>query len=135
MLLLDVVDRWEEDQLTARWVVREHGLFAEPDGSLPGWVGVEIMAQAVAAHVGVRCRLAGLPIPFGMLVGSRRFTTSCGSFAPGESLSVHVQRVMEDGKGLGIWSCRIDGGGAVQEAQLSVYEPPDAAAFLQRSVP
>jgi hypothetical protein len=39
---------------------------------------------------------------------------------------------MEDGKGVGIWTCRIDGDGVRSDAQLSVYEPPDAAAFFER---
>lgn len=132
MLLLDAVEEFEADHLVGLYVVPAQGLFTRDDGRLPAWVGVEIMAQAIAAHVGVRCRLSGAPIPIGVLVGARRLHSSVDAFEPGARLSVDVRRVMEDGKGVGIWSCRLDGDGVRSEAQLSVYEPPDAAEFFER---
>lgn len=133
MLLIDAVEHFEADHLLATYVVPSQGILTGADGRLPAWVGVEIMAQAIAAHVGVRCRLAGAPIPIGVLVGARRLHVNVDAFEPGARLSVDVRRVMEDGKGVGIWTCRIDGDGVRSDAQLSVYEPPDAAAFFERS--
>lgn len=132
MLLIDAVEEFGPDHLLGTYVVPAQGLFTRPDGRLPAWVGVEIMAQAIAAHVGVRCRLSGAPIPIGVLVGARRLHCTTDAFEPGARLTVDVRRVMEDGKGVGIWTCRIDGEGVRSEAQLSVYEPPDAAEFFQQ---
>ena len=51
-------------------VVPEAGLFVE-DGQVPAWVGIEYMAQAIAAWAGCRARAAGKPPQLGFLLGSR----------------------------------------------------------------
>lgn len=134
MLWIDSVESFEPDHLVARYVVPATGLMRDEGGRLPAWAGVEIMAQAIAAHVGVRCKLADRPIPFGVLVGTRRLSVNVDAFEPGTALTIDVRRVVEDGQGLGLWACQIAGDGVRSDAQLSVYEPPDAAAFFERGL-
>ena len=45
MILLDAVEAFDADSIDAHVKVKPGGLFNLPDGSLPAWVGVEIMAQ------------------------------------------------------------------------------------------
>lgn len=61
MILIDQVLAFDEEQIQARLTVRAGGLFNREDGSLPAWVGVELMAQSVAAYAGCRARDAGQP--------------------------------------------------------------------------
>ena len=59
MILIDQVLSFDEEQVHTRTTVKPGGLFNRPDGSLPDWVGIELMAQSVAAYAGCRARQKG----------------------------------------------------------------------------
>ncbi len=56
MILIDQVLSFDEEQIQTRLTVKPGGLFNRADGSLPAWVGIELMAQSVAAYAGCRAR-------------------------------------------------------------------------------
>ena len=58
--LLDEVLHWDEDRIETALVVPADGVFVGPDG-LPAWIGIEYMAQAIAAWAGCRARSEGRP--------------------------------------------------------------------------
>ncbi|MFS2044934.1 hypothetical protein ACEN9Z_12955 [Stenotrophomonas geniculata] len=62
MCLLQRITHWDQDTLEAELVVPEAGLFVE-NGEVPAWVGIEYMAQAIAAWAG-RTRAQQLPRRF-----------------------------------------------------------------------
>lgn len=57
MILIDQVLAFDEEQIQTCLTVNAGGLFNRDDGSLPAWVGVELMAQSVAAYAGCHARL------------------------------------------------------------------------------
>lgn len=72
MCLLTQLVEVREEGATAETVTRRDDLFAEPDG-IPAWVGVEWLAQAVAAWAGFRAAASGeAPAP-GLLLGAKRY--------------------------------------------------------------
>ena len=73
MILIDQVLAFDEEQIETRLTVRAGGLFNREDGSLPAWVGVELMAQSVAAFAGCHARVQGHEVVLGFLLGTRRF--------------------------------------------------------------
>jgi hypothetical protein len=79
MCLLERITHWDQDTIEAELVVPEAGLFVE-DGQVPAWVGIEYMAQAIAAWAGCRARAAGKPPQLGFLLGSRRYSSPRSSF-------------------------------------------------------
>lgn len=135
MILLDRIERFDEESLDACLSVSAVGLFSQPDGSLPAWVGVEIMAQAVAAYAGCQARLAGLPVELGFLLGTRNYACNTESFPAGATLHVRVMRSLQDDNGMGVFECHLDGPGIHAEARLNVYRPPEVASFLQEPSP
>ena len=48
MILLDRVVEWDAERIVCERVVRKGDAFIESNG-LPGWAGIELMAQAIAA--------------------------------------------------------------------------------------
>ncbi|MDE2317684.1 MAG: hypothetical protein KGK06_14855, partial [Xanthomonadaceae bacterium] len=64
MILLDAVLEHGPEHALCRRRVPAGGLLHDADGALPAWMGVELMAQAIAAWAGCR-RSAGTawPIP------------------------------------------------------------------------
>ena len=83
MILLDEVLHFSEEDVQTRLSVRPGGLFNQADGSLPAWVGIELMAQSVAAYAGCRARQAGMPVALGFLLGTRNFPCNVERFPAG----------------------------------------------------
>jgi predicted hotdog family 3-hydroxylacyl-ACP dehydratase len=125
MSLLDTVIHSDEQGIEARVRVPDYGLFSV-DGGVPAWVGIEYMAQAVAAWSGARARTAGGSPKIGYLLGSRRYEAAVPLFPAGAELRVLGQCELLGENGLGMFDCRIEHDGRVlATARLSVFEPPE----------
>ncbi|GFM66692.1 3-hydroxylacyl-ACP dehydratase [Pseudomonas cichorii] len=130
MILIDQVLSFDEEQIQTRVTVRPDGLFSQPDGSLPAWLGVELMAQSVAAYAGCQARLKGEPVQLGFLLGSRKFECNVGHFPAGSELTIQATRSLQDESGMGVFECNLTGPDIQAFARLSVYCPPNAAQYL-----
>ena len=93
MCLLERITHWDQDTIEAELVVPDAGLFVE-EGQVPAWVGIEYMAQAIAAWAGCRARAAGKPPQLGFLLGSRRYSSPRSSFPSGSRLRVQALRAV-----------------------------------------
>lgn len=82
MILIDSISSFDEEQIYTRLTVQPDGLFNLPDGSLPAWVGIELMAQSVAAFAGCHARQKGNPVELGFLLGTRKFECNVEAFPP-----------------------------------------------------
>jgi len=122
MVLLDRIVAHDHQSLTAELVVRDDGLFGDHE-TVPAWVGIEYMAQTIAAYVGVRAREANDPIRLGFLLGTRRYLTNVGIFKVGAVLTIQADKIYQD-EGLGVFDCRIHGLDVEVTAKLNVYQPP-----------
>jgi len=123
MSLLDGVEQVDEHGIVARVAVPGAGLFASAAG-VPAWVGIEYMAQAVAAWSGARARAAGGSPRIGFLLGTRRYEARVPEFAAGARLLVQAHCELIGENGLGMFDCRITHEGReLAVGRLSVYEP------------
>jgi predicted hotdog family 3-hydroxylacyl-ACP dehydratase len=135
-ILLDTVDAFDDETLSATAIVKPGGPYSQADGSLPPWLGLEIMAQAVGAWAGCQAQRTGRQVGLGFLLGTRRYDCHVREFAAGTRLSVHVARSLQDDSGMGIFECRLHAGQVLAaEARLNVYRPPDAGVFIQEPIP
>jgi predicted hotdog family 3-hydroxylacyl-ACP dehydratase len=130
MILIEQILAFDEEQIHTRLTVRPGGLFNRPDGSLPAWVGIELMAQSVAAFAGCRARKRGEAVELGFLLGSRKFECNVESFPAGTELTIHGLRSLEDDNGMGVFECHITAPGIQASARLNVYRPPQVAQYL-----
>lgn len=131
MCLLQRILRWDQDSIEAELVVPGTGLFIE-NGEMPAWIGIEYMAQAIAAWSGCRARAAGAAPQLGFLLGSRRYNSLRSGFPSGTRLRVQARRELLGDNGLGMFACRILAGEEEWAvANVSVYEPADAKAYLE----
>ncbi len=135
MILLDGVERFDDDNVETVLQVRADGLLNTADGSLPAWVGVEIMAQSVAAFAGCHARQADQPVELGFLLGTRSYQCNVEAFPAGADLRVRAHRSLQDDNGMGVFECHLDGPGIHAEARLNVFRPPEVASYLQESAP
>ena len=121
MVLLNKVISCEESSLVAEVVISRENLFCDESG-VPGWVGIEYMAQSVAAHAGALARQRGGEPAIGYLLGTRSYQSAVSEFPIGASLRIVVEPLFAE-MGLGAFACRIDMGKTVAEATINVYQP------------
>ena len=136
MVLLDRVLSADAENLCAEVAIHAGSvLYDAASAGVGSWVGIEYMAQAIAAHAGYLARLAGAPVKIGFLLGARRYEAQVPLFAAGSVLQVHVQQALQGENGLGAFECRIEMAGAVlAQATITVFQPEDAKQFLQESL-
>src|ERR1051325_9811650 len=107
MVLLDRVVSADAESLCAEVEIRSGGLFCTREG-VGGWVGLEYMAQAIAAYAGYDAHLRGESVKIGFLLGARHYGCRRPFFTPGSVLKVHVQRVLVSDNALASLESRID---------------------------
>ena len=125
-LLLDRIERHDEQATTCVVVAGGDSWLARADGSVPAWIGIEYMAQCIAVHEGCRARTAGRPPGAGFLAGVRDARFERSAFCAGDSLRVSAERLRgRPGLGALAYQCEIRAGSdpdaaVVARAQLTV---------------
>lgn len=130
MVLLDRVIEVENDHIVAELTVRDDGLFSYPDRTVPGWLGLEYMAQAVAAFSGYHRKCRGEDIGLGFLLGTRYYQCSVGSFPCGSRLQVRAEKIIEAANEMSVFDCTIEGDNISATSKLNVFLPLDSKKFL-----
>lgn len=134
MLLLDRALETGEDRFVSEVTIRADALFC--DGEKVGaWVGIEYMAQTIAAMAGWRAKLNGWPVKIGFLLGTRKYISHVSDFRIGDCLHIEAVREVEADSGIGAVHCRIfsQDGRLLAEAMLTVFQPDNLQEFLQAS--
>ena len=132
MLLLDSLLHVDAETAIAQLTVSRDALFMQDEG-MPSWIGLEYMAQAVAAWVGWQSLQENRPVDIGFLLGTRRFEAKCAFFRPGAVLRAHVCKELLGDNGLGAFDCRLhdETGEEVARARISVYKPENCRAYVE----
>lgn len=111
---------------TARCEVRigkALALFLDADGSLPGWVCIELMAQTVAAWSGYQGFLRQEKPEIGLLLGARSYQCQQARLPAASLLTIDCELLLQDG-GLASFQCELRcEGELVAEARLSTMQP------------
>lgn len=130
MVLLDRVLEVGEWHIEAGLRVRDDGLFSGALHTVPAWVGIEYMAQTVAAYSGYQRIRRGKTVDLGFLLGTRHYGCSVGEFPCGMELIVRATLEIEGANGLSVFDCHITGEGISAAAKLNVFLPADSKIYL-----
>jgi predicted hotdog family 3-hydroxylacyl-ACP dehydratase len=125
MVLLDAVLAHAADETTCVVAIREDSPLREPGGSVPGWVGLEYMAQCIAAHAGLIDHANRRAPAIGFLVGARRVLFHANGYLPGQVLHVSVRRLWGQRR-VGAFACSIRDSrtdAVLAEGTVSAYLP------------
>lgn len=133
MLLIESIDSFDENGVQVCALPRSDAWYADAHGNMPAWIGIELMAQAVAAWVGLTMRLAGQAVKQGVLLGTRSYSADQPVFFASEPLAIKAVPIYRDESGMGSFSCEIwQKGQPIASAAINVFEPEDFKVFLQR---
>jgi predicted hotdog family 3-hydroxylacyl-ACP dehydratase len=132
MRLLESVESWRPEGIVARTRCEPGAWYADATGAMPAWIGIELMAQAIAAHVNLVSRAPGGAARRGVLLGTRSYTADSRRLCAGARLTVYADLVFRDQSGLGAYDCHIrDADGDLAKATVKVFEPDDFEQFVR----
>ena len=131
MLLVDQLVANVAETVRVEATIKPDQLFLTAEG-LPAWVGVELMAQTVAAWSGLRQIEKKLPVQLGFLLGTRRYECTCAFFQVGTRLEIAARQELVADNGLAVFVCQIFlGDEVVATAQLNAFQPPNVDEYLR----
>jgi predicted hotdog family 3-hydroxylacyl-ACP dehydratase len=132
MSLLTAILDYGDDWLEAEVEITRDSMFADAHG-VPAWIGVEYLAQTIAAYSGLQERLKGGKPKIGFLLGTRKYLCNAERFAIGQKLRLKVTPEVEGANGLNVFNCDLQGQGTHASALINVFQPEDADAFLREA--
>jgi predicted hotdog family 3-hydroxylacyl-ACP dehydratase len=121
MTVIDRILTYSPERTVAAVEITRRSLFFAGTG-VPAWVGIEYMAQTIAARAGYEARLRGEPPAIGYLLGTRAYRSELPEFPLGAALTVAVEPVVVDEK-LGAFQCSIAADGVIATAVVNTYQP------------
>ena len=126
MILIDKIVGSSSETLAAIVDVKPGMEFfdASLDG-IPSWIGIEYMAQSIAAYSGLKLHRSNQSIGLGMLISCRRYSVKQPVFGRGSRLLVDVRELAGTETGMAAYKCSIREQSAPDEmlatGQLGVY--------------
>jgi predicted hotdog family 3-hydroxylacyl-ACP dehydratase len=116
--------------LIAQVDITEKSMFFK-NGQVPVWVGIEYMAQSIAALSGIYQKTQNSDkINIGFIIGARNYKCFVGGFNLGKTLTVKVQELFLDAE-IGSFSCEIfDGDKLLAATELNVFQPQSIDGFI-----
>lgn len=130
MVFLDALLSHDEEQTRCRIVPGNHPTLIH-DGSIPPWVGLELLGQTACVHTVMEGGTPGSEGGMGVLIGVRDLTIHVDAFDPDVPLVAGVQQLLHDGalqSSRGILTSEPDDRVLV-EGRLNAYLPHDPNAF------
>jgi predicted hotdog family 3-hydroxylacyl-ACP dehydratase len=130
MLLIDEVIHSSNEDIATSCLVSAATLFATDEG-LPSFVGIELMAQTMAAWAGTRAQKNNTPVQLGFLLGTRRYECVLNHFPLGSTLIIKAREELVSPEGLAVFQCEIYlYETKVAWAQMNAFQPPDVEKYL-----
>ncbi|KAF6638971.1 MULTISPECIES: ApeP family dehydratase [Pantoea] len=130
MLLLDQLIAVDDEQVHCQVSTCAGGVltpFLTPQGELPAWFGVEMMAQTVGVWSGWHAKQGGATlIPPGMLLGGRGWRAERSFFPASVTLDIRMTLLMRDDR-MGSFEGDIHyGTQRLASGRLNTYQPNEA---------
>jgi predicted hotdog family 3-hydroxylacyl-ACP dehydratase len=131
MVLLSGVVAHDQEQTICEAEVDRLVLFRRSDGSVGAWIGIELMAQCIAAHAGLTASLHNETPRIGFLLGSRRVTFHVPRYVRGQCLRIRAARTWGGPVGMVAFDCSIEDQGqrVLAEARLNCFLPENPEAL------
>ncbi|MCL2875038.1 MAG: 3-hydroxylacyl-ACP dehydratase [Betaproteobacteria bacterium] len=103
--------------------------------AVPGWVGIEYMAQTVGVLAGWQAQAKQLPVKVGFLAGTRHYQSHVSQFRVGDVLRITADEEMMSADSLSAMRCMLHDAAStlLAEASLLVFQPDNLEASLQQA--
>lgn len=133
MILVDRLLDYSDKRAVCEILIHRKHVFLTPDG-VPAHIGMEMMAQTLAAMNGYQSRIEGRPPDVGFLLGTPKLETQTPFFKVGMLLKVSVELVWGDDE-LRQFQCKIEDSvteEVLQTATVNAFVPNDLEGYLKQ---
>jgi predicted hotdog family 3-hydroxylacyl-ACP dehydratase len=132
MILLSTFIEAGDAHAVCTVIISEDSLFYNAaTASVPAYVGIEYMAQTIAAFAGANSLASGGSVKIGFLLGCRKYQPVVTEFAVGAELTITANEVVSESTGLSVFECSImQHQQVVVTAKLNVFQPDDHQVWL-----
>lgn len=136
MVLISNLLEYEADKLlTQTEISANSAYFDDKLQGVPNYVGIEYMAQSIAALAGIEAHLRDGIIRVGFLLGTRKLQMHISHFKIGETYQIQVGRLYQEESGLAVFDCKImHCQQVVAEANVNVFQPQDTSAYIAEAI-
>ena len=136
MILIDSLDSYDHDSCICKVkITKESPFYDENQSAAPSYIGIEYMAQAIAAYSGANALDNNGKVTIGFLLGSRKYKTFKTSFTINTLLTINIKQLYQEESGLSVFECEIfdQTSELLAQANINVYQPGDADAFINEA--
>ena len=135
MILIDSLCGYDDDSCTCQLTIKESSAFYDKAKSgVASYIGSEYMAQTIAAYAGAHALDNQQEIAIGFLLGSRKYKTFVPYFKLNSVITIKVKQLYQEDSGLRVFDCEVsDEQQVIAQANINVFQPQDAQAFLKDS--
>ena len=134
MALIDEIIETGESYVICTVKPEKSSHFSDSEGRIPSWLGIEYMAQTIAAYAGWKDKQKGDEIQAGFLLGSRKLTLHTDFFED-KTIYIRADLVFQNDE-LGSFKCSITDGDNrkfLAEANVNVFQPEDFRKFIEEN--
>ncbi|SUI85247.1 hotdog family protein [Shewanella morhuae] len=141
MVLIDKIISYQHEALVTEVTITPQSPYFDANHhAVPNYVGIEYMAQSIAALAGVEAKLRNDKIRVGFLLGSRKLALHAKRYELGRTYRTHVKRLYQEDSGLAVFDCQIyllPEAGSEQDktlvatANVNVFQPQDTQSYLE----
>ncbi len=138
MILLDKLLDYDPSFAECEVAINESNLFMTESKDIPGWIGLEFMAQTIAAHAGVLALCKGDIPKIGFLLGTRYLKFETGVFELGQRLKIRAESLSSWGNdGFAAYGCSIRDvprKKVLMSGTLNVFQPDNIDDYIAEHV-
>ncbi|WP_299008571.1 hotdog family protein [uncultured Shewanella sp.] len=127
MIFIDKILEYQPNTLVCETSITAKSPYFDASLSgVPSYVGIEYMAQTVAALAGIEAKKSADIIRIGFLLGSRKLQLHTPLYQLGKSYHTKVTRLYQEETGLAVFECQIlNQNKIIAEANINVFQPQD----------
>ena len=125
MVLIHKIIETDDNFIQTSVTITPDSLFQNEQGNIPTWIGIEYMAQSIAAYSGAKHSRNKEIVKPGFLVGTRTYEAFTDYFMQGKTYLINAKLIYID-SGLGAFECNMieeSTGAECCVAKINVYEP------------
>ncbi len=136
MILLDTLNEYNDTSAYCSTTIRpESNFYQTKIQGVPAYVGIEYMAQTIAAYANANELDQGHGVSLGFLVSSRKYASKYAQFNLGDKLDIKVELIHKEDNGLSVFECIIlHAEEEIITARINVFQPDEPEKYLAGQV-
>lgn len=135
MILIEQLVEYSDESATCSVTITPQSPFYnEQIEGVPSFIGIEYMAQSIAAYAGALANDINEAVRIGFLIGTRKYKTHEARFCKNSKLTIYVHKLYQDESGLSVFECQISENKKILcDAKINVFQPEDPLEFIREN--